>query len=180
MLTISVFPSFLDTQNLSMSSLGYKAFCIVINFLSICLSSTLVYFMNGPVYLTRRTAYVFIPLMRFLLLSLVSRCFLVCLKYSFLFSFFFHHCLFDCVHFQYSQILVIYFLPSVLMLSCFGSSSPSIVCLFPLFIMSMVHFSISKSIPTFLLYILIVCTMFFTFENSLILSISPNQVVKLL
>ena len=46
-------PSFLNTYGLSMSSLGCKAFCIVINFLvlwSICLSSFLIHFKNDPEY----------------------------------------------------------------------------------------------------------------------------------
>ena len=76
---------------LSMSSLRYKALCIDIKFLvlwPICLNSSLVYFKNGSAYLTRMTAQVFISLMRFLLLSLVSRSFLILLRYSFLiFSF---------------------------------------------------------------------------------------------
>ena len=53
--------------------------------LSICLSSSLVHFRKGPEYLTRGTAQVFIPLIRFLFDS-----FLVLQKYSFLiFSFIF-------------------------------------------------------------------------------------------
>ena len=67
-------PSFLDTYSLSASSLGCNALCIVISFLflwSICLSSSRVHLRKGPEYLTRGTAQVFIPLMRFLLLSFV-------------------------------------------------------------------------------------------------------------
>ena len=48
--------SFLDTYNLSPSSLGCNALCMVISFLVfrfICLSSSLVYFKNSPDYLTR-------------------------------------------------------------------------------------------------------------------------------
>ena len=59
-------PYFLDTYSLSMSSLRCKALCMVINFLvvwSICLS--LVHFKNNPEYLTRRTALVFILLIRY-------------------------------------------------------------------------------------------------------------------
>ena len=48
----------------------------------------------------------FILLIKFLLPSLVSRSFLIYLKYSY---FFFHFCLFDDVHFQYSQKLVSFF-----------------------------------------------------------------------
>ena len=69
-------PSFLDTHSLSISALGCKAWCIIINFLvlwSICLSSSLLHFKNGPKFLTRGTAQVFILLMRILLQSFVSR-----------------------------------------------------------------------------------------------------------
>ena len=48
--------SFLDTSSLSMSSLGCKARCIVMNFLvllSIYKGSSQVYFKNGLEYLTR-------------------------------------------------------------------------------------------------------------------------------
>ena len=43
------------------------------------------HFKNSPEYLTSWTAQVFIPLIRFLLYSFVSSCFLVLLRYSFLF-----------------------------------------------------------------------------------------------
>ena len=79
-------PSFLATYNLSTSSLGCNALCMVISFLvlwSICLSSSQVHLRKGPEYLTRDTAQVFIPLMRFLLESFVSSCFRVLLRYSF-------------------------------------------------------------------------------------------------
>ena len=78
--------SFLDTYNLSTSSLGCSALCMVISFLvlwSICLSSSLVHFKKGPGYLMRATAQVFIPFIRFLLVSFVSSNFLVLLQYSF-------------------------------------------------------------------------------------------------
>ena len=51
-------PSFLDTYNLSTSSLGCNVLSIVISFFvlwSICLSSSLVNLRKGPVYLTRCT-----------------------------------------------------------------------------------------------------------------------------
>ena len=79
-------PCFLDTYNLSTSSLGCNALCMVISFLvlwSICLSSSLVHLRKGPEYLTRGTAQVFIPLMRFLQESFVSSSFRVLLRYSF-------------------------------------------------------------------------------------------------
>ena len=75
---------------LSTSSLGGKILCILMNFLvlwSISWSSSLLYFKNGPEYLTRGTTKVFIPSMRFLLFSFVSSSFLVLLTYSFFFSF---------------------------------------------------------------------------------------------
>ena len=79
-------PFLLETYNLSTSSLGCNAPCIVISFLvlwSICLSSSLVHLRKGPEYLTSVTAQVFIPLTRFLLESFVSSSFLVLLRYSF-------------------------------------------------------------------------------------------------
>ena len=87
---------FLDSHRLPMLSLGCKTLWIVIKslvFWSIYLSSSLVHFKNGPDYLTKETVLVFFSLMRFLLQSLVSRSFLVHLKYSF--YFFFHLHLFD-------------------------------------------------------------------------------------
>ena len=43
---------------------------------SICLSSSLVHFKNGPEYLTRDTAQVFIPLIRFMSYRFILSCFL--------------------------------------------------------------------------------------------------------
>ena len=79
-------PSFLDIYSLSTSSLWCNTLCMVISFLfpwSICLSSSLVHLRKGPGYLTRGTAQVFIPLMRFLLESFVSSSFRVFPRYSF-------------------------------------------------------------------------------------------------
>ena len=56
--------------------------------LSIYLSTSQVRFKNGPEYLTRGTAQVFIPLIRFLLCSLVSNSFLL-LSRCFFFKFIF-------------------------------------------------------------------------------------------
>ena len=72
-------PSFLDILSLSTSSLGCNALYMFISFLvlkSICLSSSLVHLEKGPEYLTRNTAQVFIPLIRFLQDSFVSSSFL--------------------------------------------------------------------------------------------------------
>ena len=100
---------FLDTYNLSISFLEFKALCNVIEFLaspSICLSSSLVYFKNGPEYLTKGTAQVFIPSMRFLLQILVLE------NFSFVggifFSFSFYLRLYDGIRFQYSPALVMF------------------------------------------------------------------------
>ena len=79
---------FLKPKSLSTSSLRCKSLCIVISFLvllSNCLSS-LVNFKNGPEYLTRETAQVFIPRIRFLLYSFVQSSSTVLLRYSFLIS----------------------------------------------------------------------------------------------
>ena len=68
-------PSFLGTYSLSTSSLGCNALCMFVSFLvlwSIYLSSSLVHLRKGPEYLTRGTAQVFIPLIRFLIFSFVS------------------------------------------------------------------------------------------------------------
>ena len=58
-------PSFLDTYSLSTSSLGCNTLCMVISFLalwSICLSSSLVYFKNGPEYLTSGSVFLLLLL----------------------------------------------------------------------------------------------------------------------
>ena len=78
--------SLLDTYSLSIIYLVCKALCIDMSLLvlcSICWSSSLVHFNNGPEHLTRETTQVFILLMRFLLYSLVSSSFLILLRYSF-------------------------------------------------------------------------------------------------
>ena len=77
---VSLLPSF------DMSSLRRKAKCIIINFLvfwSICQSSFLVHFQNSPENLRRVNDQMFILLMRFLFLILVSTRFLVCLGFHF-------------------------------------------------------------------------------------------------
>ena len=99
-----ILTSFVDTYSLSMSTFECKVLCIVINFLVvrlICLSSFSVHFEKGPEYLTRR-----ISLIRFLLQSSVLRIFF---SSKVLLSYFFFHLMFDSVHFQYSQIFVIFF-----------------------------------------------------------------------
>ena len=131
-------PSFLDTYNLSTSSLGCNALCMVISFLvlwSICLSSSLVHLRKDPEYLTRGTAQVFIPLMRFLLENFVSSSFRVLLRYSFRIVSFICTCLMVSASKmpKYSKVS---FSSSVLILSWFGSSIPSVICRLPLFMTS--------------------------------------------
>ena len=145
-------PSFLDTYSLSTSSLGCSALCMVISFLvlwSICSSSSLVYFRKGPEYLTRDTALVFIPFIRFLLFSSVSSSFLVLLQYSFLI-----------LMVSASKIplyLCVSFSPSFLILSWFGSSIPSVRWRLPLFSSSLAHFSMPNFISMSWLHILTAC-----------------------
>ena len=74
-----------------MPSLGYEKLCIVVSFLAfcfICWSSSFVHFKNGPEYLTRGRVLMFIPCVKFLQQSLVSRSLLVRLRCSFLLLFF--------------------------------------------------------------------------------------------
>ena len=71
---------FLIHKDMSKSSQGCCALCMVISFLflwSICLSSSLLQITKVPEYLTRATDQVFIPLIRFLLDSFVLSNFLV-------------------------------------------------------------------------------------------------------
>ena len=134
---------------------GHKFFVFV--FRSICLSSSLVHWKNGPEYQTRDTAHVFIPLIRFLLHSFVSCNFLVLLRYSFWIFSFISTCLIVSVS-KMPKYLYVSFSPSVLILSWFGSSIPSIRCCLLLFITSMTHFSMPNSIPMYWLYVLIACS----------------------
>ena len=121
-------PSFLDSYWLSMSFLGCNAFCVVINIFVlsfVCLSSSLAHFKNGLEYLTRGTALVFIPLMRSLRWSFEQ----YFRSSGLLFSYFFLYLrLFYGVRFQFSQVLVVFQI-----LSWFGNFIPSVICLFPLF-----------------------------------------------
>ena len=144
MLPNTLLLTFLDSYNISLLSLRYKALSIVINFYvfwAICLSFSLVYFKNGPNYLTRETTQLFIALMRFLLQALVSRSFLVRLSYFFLVFFFFHFYLFVDIRFQYHQIFVIFLFSIHPDFFWFGCSIPSIICPVPLFIMNTAYFS---------------------------------------
>ena len=115
-------------------------------FWSICLSSSLVHFKNGPEYLTRGTAQVFVPLIRFLLHSFVSSSFLVLLIYCFL-IFFFHFHLFDGVSIQDAQVSVGFLFSERSNLVLIWHSILSVRCCLPFFITSIAHFSMLNSIP---------------------------------
>ena len=121
----------------------------------------------------------FIPLMRFLLQSLVSRSFLIYLRYSFLIFFFFIH-LFNGVCFQYSQVLIIFFFSEHFDFSWLGSSIPSVIYLFPILFMSMAHFSIVNFIPISWLYILIVCIRVSNFVSFFANGLMPSLYILLL
>ena len=89
-------PYFLDIYSLSTSSLEWKALCMVnwvLVIWSICLSSSLVHFKNGPEYRTRGTGQVLISFIRLLLYRLVSSRFFLLLRYSFLIISFISTCL---------------------------------------------------------------------------------------
>ena len=145
-----------------MSSLSCMALCIMINFFVlwyICLSFLLIHLRMVESILQGELPCLFITLKRFLLQNMVSRSFLVVLGNSVVFGFlfcfaFFFFCLM--VRFQYSQVLVIFFSPSFLMLSWFVISIPSIVS-FPLLHYQHGTFLIPNSIPISWLCILIVC-----------------------
>ena len=83
----------------------------------------LVHFKNGPEYLKRETAQVFIPLMRFLICSLVSSSFLIHLRYSFsIFCWFFFCCCFFVVVSFFFFFFFVVFLLLFLFFSFFFSS----------------------------------------------------------
>ena len=138
-------------HSLSISFPRYKALSIVIKFLvlwSSCLGSFLIHCKNGHEYLIRRIGLVSILLMRFLLQSLVSRSFLVRFVQGilYLFSSFISACLMVSAS-NIPKYLKFSFSRNVLILSSFGGSMPSLICLFPLFIMSMAHFYMVNSFP---------------------------------
>ena len=134
----------------------WKALCIVMSFLilsSICWSSSLVHFKNGPENLTSGTHQVFITLMRFLLRNLVSSSFLVLLRYSFL-LFLSFSLVWWCPLAILLSISKFPFLWSFWFFYLFDSSIPSVICLFLLFFISMAHFSMPNSVPISSLYII--------------------------
>ena len=152
----SLSPSFLDTCSMSVPYMGFKALWTVISFLVLWfsyLNSSLVHFKNGPEYLTRRTAQIFIPLIRFLQYDFVSSNFLVLLRY-FLKKF---YSISTYLMFSASNIFMYYdvsFSLSVLILSWFDSSILLVMCCCPLLI---VHFSMPNSIHMSRLYNLTAC-----------------------
>ena len=117
--------SLLDTFSLSTSSKACTALCIDMNFL----------FSDPFVGLLKEwsqvpyegTAQTFIPVMRFLPCILLSRCFLVLLRYSFFLSFLSSSYI---VRFQYSQVFVSFFFSELSAFSWFGNSVASIICYF--------------------------------------------------
>ena len=145
-------------------------------------SCSLVYlfkFISGPLEKGSRisnecTAQVFIPFIRFLLVSFVWSSFLVLLQYSFWILPFISTCLMVSAS-KMPNYLLVSFSPSVQILSLIGCSIPSVRCHLPLFITLMAHFSMPNSIPTSWLYILTACiwvySSFSFFANSLISSI---------
>ena len=92
---------------------------------SMCLSFWLEHFKNGPDYLTRRTAPLLIPLMRFLLQIWFSSCFFVCMRESFIIFSFISTCLIEFASnnskytlFSFSQsILILAWLVVLILLS---------------------------------------------------------------
>ena len=132
---------------------------------SICWSSSLVHFKNSPKYLSRGTTQVLIPLIRFLLCSLVLSSILILMSYSFFFFFL------SPQHVWWLPLPVFlsicnfpflwafwFFLNRVVLLF-------SIIYCFPLFLTSMAHFSMLNSIPDFWLCILTACIRVFDSFN---------------
>ena len=130
------------THSLSMLSPECKKLCKVNNFLvlwSICLSYSLVHFKNGQEYFTTGTVQVYIPVMRFLLQSLVSRSFLILQRHSFLMFSLISVCLLVSVSNIY-KFFKFSFSPKILLISWFGFSILSVASVFQLFVFSMAHF----------------------------------------
>ena len=78
------------------------------------------------------------------------------------------------VRFPYTIVFVSFLSPRVPILSWFNCSIPSVMCRFPFFIISLVHFSMPNSIPMCWLYILTACMRvsysFSSLANSLMMS----------
>ena len=133
--------SFFFGHKESMSSLRLKVLCIEINFLvswSVCLNSSLVYFMKRSECLTRETVQVFTSLMRFLLQSFNSRRFLVLLRRPF--SYFFFHFRLLGVRFKYSQEFIVFCFSKYFHAYLIGQSFLQLILFPPFFVLSIVHF----------------------------------------
>ena len=102
------------------------------------------------------TARVIIPLIRFQLFSFVSSSFQVFLRYTF-FIFSFILTSFMMSTSKIPKYLYVCFSLWVLILSWFGCPIPFVMCRFPLFIISMAHFSLPNPIPMSGMYILTAC-----------------------
>ena len=118
---------------------------------SICWSSSLDHFKNGPIILQRGITQVLIPLMKCQLYRLFSGCFLVLLRYSF--SIFFHLHFLMMSPFNITKYLYVSFSPSFLIFSCFGSCIPSVNCLFYLSLLAWHIFYAKFSMSISWLYI---------------------------
>ena len=124
-----------------MSSLGCKALCVVISFLfllSILESSSLFHIKNFPKYLTMRSAKIFIPFIRFLL---VSSSFLVLQIYSFLIIFLSSPLVWWSQPYNIPWYLYLSFSQRCQYFSWIGSPIPTVLCRFQLFFISMAYFS---------------------------------------
>ena len=106
---------------------------------------SLVHFIKDPEYLTRSTAQVFIPLIRFLQHRFVSSSFLVLLRYSFLFFSSICTCLIGSVS-KIPKYWYVSFSSIILIMSWFGSSIPSVRCRLQFFVTCMAYFSMKNSI----------------------------------
>ena len=131
----------------------HKCSCSLVDLLS----SSLVYFKDNPEYLTRRTAMVFISLMKFQWYDFVSSSFFFVLLRRYFLTFFFHICLLDGVLFHYSQVLVSFLFSECFDCSKFSCSIPSITYRFAFLSINITHLSMLNSMPISCQYILITC-----------------------
>ena len=112
-------------------------------------------FKKCPEYLKRSTARVFILLIMFLLDSFITSNFLVLLRYSDCFSFFFISLI--VLASNIPKYMYVSFSPSVLIFSWFASFIPSVRSRFPLFHHYHGIFSMPNSLPMSCLHILTAC-----------------------
>ena len=155
--------SFLDINIQSISSLGYKALCIVIYFLipwSICLSSSLAYFKNGPEYVTKGTAQVFICLMVLLLQTCRFAKFFI---YPSEGLFYYFYLISACLWQPLPVFLNSCNFPFFKAFWVFLDLVALLFTLFLFFIISIADFSMLNSIPTSWLYFSIISPVHFHF-----------------